>query len=128
MRRKAKDKQSKKTPSWIGTEKQFKVLWWILSVTIVLNLIDAMFTIHWIERGEAAEANPLMNLIISQPVLFVCVKTALVSFGCYLLWSRHRRPIAIVSIIIAFLAYYAVLLHHLRAVKLEPFLSVIATL
>ena len=113
---------------WIGTDKQFKVLWWFLSITIVLNLLDAIFTLNWIERGEANEANPLMEVIISKPILFVCVKTSLVSLGCYLLWRFHRRPIAVVSIVLAFLAYYAVLLHHLRAVKLEPILSSLALL
>ena len=114
--------------NWVGTEQQFKVLWWLLSVTLILNVIDAMFTLNWIQRGQAQEANPLMEIIVSSPILFVCVKTALVNFGCYLLWKRHRRPIAVIGIIAAFLAYYAVLLHHLRAVRFEAITSAIAAL
>ena len=122
------DKLRAPASSWVGTEEQFRVLWWILSVIIILNLFDAIFTINWIERGEANEANPLMDLIIAQPVLFVCVKTTLVGLGCYLLWGRHRRPIAVVGIILAFVVYYAILLHHLRAVKLEPIIALLANM
>ena len=127
MRRK-EDKLRVPKSSWVGTEKQFRLLWWLLTIIIILNLFDAIFTINWIERGEANEANPLMNLLISQPVLFVCVKTTLVGLGCYLLWGRHRRPIAVVGIVLVFVVYYAILLHHLRAVTLEPIISMLANL
>jgi len=106
------------SPNWVGTEQQFQMLWWFVSSIVVLNGLDAMLTLNWVERGQANEANPLMEIIISNPLLFVCVKLALVSFGCYLLWERHRRPVAVVGIFTAFVAYYAVFLHHLRAIDL----------
>ena len=78
--------------NWVGTDQQFRILWWLISVTLVLNVLDAIFTLNWVQRGQAQEANPLMDIIISNPVLFVCVKMSLVNLGCYLLWQRHRRP------------------------------------
>ena len=52
------------------------------------------------------------------PVLFVVVKTSLVSGGTFLLWRHRDRPLAVVSIFVAFLAYYFLLAWHLEALWL----------
>jgi hypothetical protein len=105
---------------WIGTEEQLQMLWWFLAVVVVFNALDAIFTLTWVLSGQAEEANPLMSGILAVPVLFVIVKSALVNFGCHLLWLRHRHPFSVVGIFTAFYVYCAVLLHHLRLVDLEP--------
>lgn len=67
------------------------------------------------QAGLAREANVVLaDLVVHHPVAFVSVKLALVSLGSLLLWWRRKRPLAVVAIFAAFLAYYAVLLYHLR--------------
>jgi hypothetical protein len=56
----------------------------------------------------------MRELVNDHAVVFVVVKTALVGLGSYLLWRRRHRPAAVVGIFAVFLAYYAVLLHHLQ--------------
>ena len=63
---------SPKTPpdSWIGTREQFRWLLGIVKVVLALNLLDAIFTLVWINAGLAREANPLLAEIVrsrSQP-------------------------------------------------------------
>jgi formate hydrogenlyase subunit 3/multisubunit Na+/H+ antiporter MnhD subunit len=65
--------------------------------------------------GLAREANPLLDeLVNGHAVGFVAVKLGLVGLGSWLLWHYRRRPTAVVAIFIAFLAYYFLLLYHLR--------------
>jgi len=107
-----------KSTSWrqlsVGTPEHFRWLRWLVAALLVLNLLDAIFTLLWVTSGLATEANPMMaELLRSQPVLFMLGKLALVGGGSYLLWRRRRRPLAVVAIFIAFLCYYLILLRHL---------------
>ena len=104
--------------SWVGTPRQYRWLWWMLSAVIVLNVIDAVFTIGWVESGLANEANPLMAILMGNPILFISIKTTLVSCGVVLLWFRRHRPFAVIGIVLIFVVYYAILLHHLRAIDI----------
>ena len=55
---------------------------------------------------------------------FVSGKLALVSGGTYLLWEHRHRAFAVTCIFVAFLAYYFVLLYHLKVMNLrlvQPF-------
>ena len=81
---------------------------------LALNLADAVFTLLWIHGGLATEANPLLrDLAHGSPGFFVAAKLLLVLLGSWLLWRERRRPLAVVAIFVAFLAYYALLLAHL---------------
>jgi hypothetical protein len=107
----------------VGTPQQFQWLEGLVKALLVLNLLDAVFTLFWINVGLAKEANALMrNLVHNHPVGFVAVKLALVALGSYLLWVRRKSPSAVVAIFAMFFVYYLVLLHHLRYSSL--FLSV----
>ena len=104
----------------IGTPKQFRWLKGIVATVIVLNLLDGILTMVWVLSERATEANPFMApLIEAHPVLFIVVKMALVFLGTYLLWRLRKRALAVVAIFVAFLAYYAILLLHLRAMNLQ---------
>jgi Domain of unknown function (DUF5658) len=82
---------------------------------LVLNLLDALFTLLWVHAGYASEANALLrDLVQAHPVRFVLVKVGLVGLGSTLLWRYRRRPSAVVGIFVAFLVYYFLLLYHLR--------------
>jgi hypothetical protein len=86
----------------------------VVKVVLVLNLLDAVFTLTWTGAGAAREANPLLEpLATGSPLLFTAVKLALVGSGSWLLWRHRQRPLAIIAIFAAFLVYYALLLHHL---------------
>jgi hypothetical protein len=104
----------------IGTAEHFRWLEQIVLWTLILNVLDGVATLYWITSGRAIEANPLMaTLIATHPVLFVVVKCLLVALGSWLLWRYRKRPLAVVSIFFAFIAYYSVLIYHLSAVNLR---------
>lgn len=99
----------------VGTEQQFRWLSGIVKWVLVMNLIDALLTLVWVRLGLAAEANTLIDeLVHENAVLFVCVKLALVGMGSWVLWNRRTSPLAVVGIFTVFVAYYAILLHHVQ--------------
>jgi len=99
----------------IGTPQQVRWLDGIVKTVLVLNLLDAVFTLVWVRAGLAREANALMrDLVNEHAVLFVVVKLGLVSLGSLVLWRRRTHAAAVVAIFVAFLAYYFILLHHLQ--------------
>ena len=106
-------------PSKIGTPEQFRWLLGIVKVTLGLNLLDAMFTLVWINAGLAREANPLLDeIVLEHPVVFSIVKLSLVALGSLVLWRYRLRPLAVVGIFLAFLVYYFLLLYHIGFLSL----------
>ena len=106
-------------PSKIGTPEQFRWLLGIVKVTLGLNLLDAMFTLVWINAGLAREANPLLDeFVLEHPVVFSIVKLSLVALGSLVLWRYRLRPLAVVGIFLAFLVYYFLLLYHIGFLSL----------
>lgn len=99
-------------------------LLFLVVATFVLNVLDAGFTMAWIELGMATEANPLMAQFIHIPSLFVVVKLALAGMGCTLLWRLREHPLAVGGIVVVFAAYYVLLLHHVSALG-EPLASLL---
>jgi len=98
----------------VGTPQHFRWLEGIVFAVLALNVADAVFTLLWIRGGLATEANPLLqDLAHGSPGVFVAAKLLLVLLGSWLLWRERRRPLAVVAIFIAFLAYYGLLLAHL---------------
>jgi len=105
-------------PAWIGTPQEYAWLGAIVKTVLVLNVIDAIMTMVWVSSGAAIEANPILrDLVQGDPLSFVCVKLALVSLGSLLLWRNRGHAMAVVAIFVAFLAYYFLLLYHLRALR-----------
>ena len=66
---------------------------WAACIVIVLNMLDAVWTLTFIRLGAADEGNPLMDQALSHgPLLFMLAKLSLVSLSVLLLWRlRHRR-------------------------------------
>ena len=94
-----------------------RVMWGLVVAVLLLNLVDALATLTWIELGTAAEANPLMaTLLDAGPVPFVLGKVVLVSLGVALLWRTRHRSLSLVGVFVLFTAYYAVVVQHLFAV------------
>ena len=102
-------------PGWtVGTAEHFRWLHGIVKALLVLNLVDALFTLLWVRWGVAREANWLVEALVNENAVgFVVAKTALVGLGSWLLWEKRQYPAAVVAIFVAFLAYYFVVLYHL---------------
>jgi hypothetical protein len=99
----------------VGTPQQFGWLHGVVKAVLVLNLLDALFTLVWVRFGFAREANLMIDKLVESDVLaFLAVKLGLVGMGSWLLWQRRDHPSAVVAIFTAFLAYYLVLLYHVQ--------------
>ncbi len=104
----------------IGTIQHFRWLKNIVFATLILNVLDAVFTMVWLSTGAATEANPVLaDIAEHDPGLFVTVKFLLVALGSLLLWMNRKRPVAVVGIFVAFLVYYGILIYHLQAMNLH---------
>ena len=84
----------------------------VLALVWVLNFVDALMTIAWVQFGIALEANPLMADIVEQPALFLTTKTVLVSLGTALLWRFRHKRLALRASLVALICYTAILLIH----------------
>jgi hypothetical protein len=99
----------------IGTAEHYRWLKGIVKWLLVLNLIDAVLTIFWVHAGLATEANTLMDeLVTDNALVFVSVKLGLVGMGSWVLWRLRESPSAVVAIFVAFVVYYAILVHHVQ--------------
>jgi hypothetical protein len=85
---------------------------------LILNLLDAIFTIVYTSSGVAVESNPLMSRVLgSSPVLFMIAKLGLVSLGVLLLWRLRDRRAAAFGLIATGTAYATLIAYHLSAVE-----------
>ena len=99
----------------VGTPEQVGWLTGVVIAVLVMNALDALFTLVWVRAGLAVEANSLMrDMVENNAFLFVATKLGLVSLGSLLLWRQRTHPIAVVAIFVVFLVYYFVLLYHLQ--------------
>jgi hypothetical protein len=86
-----------------------------VTAIVILNGLDAVFTVAWVEAGLAVEANPLMaGALAASPALFVLAKVALVNAGAFLLWQLRRHSGARAGAAMCASVYYALLLFHLQ--------------
>ena len=110
----------------VGTPRQFRWLYGIVKAIIVLNVLDAIFTLVWVQAGLAKEANVfLQDLVSNNTILFMVVKLVLVSLGSFLLWRYRKHPFAVVGLFFVFMVYYYLLLYHLSFLRLIRVLFII---
>lgn len=103
----------------VGTQEHYRWLHGVVKCVLVLNLLDAIFTLLWVRSGLALEANLLIDRLVERHALgFIAVKLGLVGLGSWLLWEHRERPSAVVAIFAVFLAYYLVLLYHVQYASL----------
>ena len=114
MRQIKKDTDSSDLISDIGTQRHFQWLKQIIGFILVLNVLDAVFTLYWINAGLAEEANVLLRYLVEHyPSLFIIVKFSLVLAGSYILWRFRHNKYAVIGIFLAFIVYYALLIYHI---------------
>jgi hypothetical protein len=81
---------------------------------LVLNLLDALFTMVFLQLGIAEEANPLLRRAYAHsPTTFVVLKAAAVSGGLWVLWWQRRSALARAALWLCTLIYVGVLVYHL---------------
>ncbi len=97
------------------TDSKVSYLHRVAKSLVILNLLDAVFTLYWIRVGLAEEANAFMrDLVVNNALGFVLAKIALVSLGVVLLWRCRKHPFAAPALTGCCVLYFLVLLHHLR--------------
>lgn len=80
---------------------------------MVLNVIDAIATVFWIENQLATEVNPLMEILLNiSPTVFIIMKIALVFLCAALLWLLRRRNLTFILLAPVVLIYCYVFLKH----------------
>jgi hypothetical protein len=85
---------------------------------VILNLLDAMFTLVYIRSGVATESNPLMDqALTASPVLFMIAKLGLVSLGVLLLWRLRDHRAARFGLVATSTVYMTLLVYHLSGVE-----------
>ena len=82
--------------STIGTSQHFRWLHGIVQWLVVLNLLDGVFTLVWVQYFYADEYNVMLrDLARGDMVLFMAVKLTLVSLGALFLWRNRNHPLAV---------------------------------
>jgi len=77
-----------------------------LRLVVLLNLMDALYTLAWVHWGWASEANPVMAGAMDMgPAIFILSKIALVSLSVHVLWSNRDKLLARISVIPLALLY-----------------------
>jgi len=98
--------KTKEPSSWFGS---------IVRAILIFNLFDALFTLVWVKAGLATEANVILRYLVNNhPILFIAAKLTIVGLATYLLWRYRHNKYAVTGLIVAFCAYYVLLLYHLR--------------
>ena len=93
---------------------QPKVLGRFAGAILVLNLLDAIFTLVLVTAGLAVEANPLMETALARsPMAFMLAKLSLVSLGILFLYRMRHHRFAAVALIGSAVVYAAVVAYHL---------------
>ena len=86
----------------------------LLKLLLVLNLLDGILTILWLELGLAIETNPFMaSAYLLGPVVFMTSKLTLVSAGVWIVYRYLKRLCVRLVAVAMFLAYFLILCYHL---------------
>lgn len=80
---------------------------------LVLNLLDGLFTLAFLQAGVAEEANPLMRMAYEHsPAAFMGIKLALVNAGAAMLWMNRGTLAARAALGGGVLMYAAIVAYH----------------
>lgn len=83
-----------------------KLLLGLAFATLIMNLVDAVATLTWIELGWATEANPVMAALLAvSPVAFMAGKLFMVGAGVSVLYHYRTRVLARTGLVSACLVY-----------------------
>lgn len=81
---------------------------------LVLNLLDGLFTLTFLQMDVAEELNPLMRVAYNQsPLLFMAAKLVIVNAGLSLLCMHRGLPASRAAIRAGALIYAIINVYHL---------------
>lgn len=84
------------------------------AVLLVLNLLDGLFTLTWVELNIGWEANPLMRAALEgSPVIFMAAKMVLVQVGTWLLATHSDSKAARAALAGGCILYSGIAMWHL---------------
>lgn len=77
-----------------------------LVILLVLNLLDAGATLHWVTNGHATEANPIMNqALLHGTHAFLIAKIASVVIAATVLWGHRHHVLARIGVALTSVVY-----------------------
>tara|TARA_Y100000034_G_C6655681_1_gene287218 strand:- start:103 stop:546 length:444 start_codon:yes stop_codon:yes gene_type:complete len=88
-----------------------------LIIIVLLSVTDAFFTLFWIKKGWATEANPMLSgLLAYGDRWFLGVKIGFTYFGCTILYLVKDKKLVTRSIKIILTLYIFLTMYHLFGV------------
>jgi hypothetical protein len=88
-----------------------------LIMIVLLSAGDAFFTLYWIKKGWATEANPLLSELLNHgDRWFLAIKFSFTYLGCMILYLARGKRFAIRSIKIILMLYVLLTAYHLFGV------------
>jgi hypothetical protein len=98
--------------SQVGVRSQLPIAPAVL--LLVLNVMDGLFTLIFLQMGVAKEANPLMRQAFEfSPVGFMAFKLVMVNVGVWVLMTHWTARLARLALTFATLAYGVIVTWHL---------------
>jgi Domain of unknown function (DUF5658) len=81
---------------------------------LLLNVLDGLFTLTYLELGVAEEANPLMRVAYElSPLGFMGFKLVVVNLGVWVLATHQQSRLARAALNLAVFAYSVIVTWHL---------------
>jgi hypothetical protein len=81
---------------------------------LILNLLDGLFTLLFLQLGVAEELNPIMRLAYEQsPLFFMFSKLVIVNAGLWLLCLHRRLRASRIAIRAGAVVYSIIVVYHL---------------
>lgn len=81
---------------------------------LMLNLLDGLFTLFFLQLGVAEELNPLMRAAYEQsPLIFMFSKLVIVNAGLWLLCLHRRLKASRIAIRAGAVVYGIIVVYHL---------------
>lgn len=92
-----------------------------MTLLILGNLLDALFTFTFLQLDLVSEANPLMRWAYDgSPLSFMLLKLSCVQLGVLLLWAQRHVPVAGMAIRAAAGLYVAIVAYHVTLMAQLP--------
>ena len=94
-----------------------KDLTWIVTLLLLGNLLDALFTLALLQWNLVDEANPIMRWLYDRsPLSFLITKVAAVQVAILLLWFHRHLPAAQLALAAGATLYAGIVAYHLSLI------------
>ena len=98
---------------WPARDAEFEVTWETASL-LVLNLLDGLFTLLFLQLEVAEELNPLMRAAYEgSPLSFMALKLGVVHLGVWVLCIHRELKVVQRALVAGACLYAGIVLYHL---------------